>query len=72
MVRGGVGTWSDVGVGVTVLESRSSMSTVVGGECQTPSEVLQGDSVVGHCPRFPRARTCRQARQRRYRGVWCW
>ncbi len=31
MVRGGVGTWSDVGVGVMVLESRSSMITVVVG-----------------------------------------
>jgi hypothetical protein len=31
MVRGGVGTWLNWGVGVMVLESSCSMITVVGG-----------------------------------------
>ncbi len=28
------------------------------------------DRAAGHCPRVPRAKTCRQAQQRRYCGVW--
>ncbi len=59
LVRGRIGrrtgTRGVVGMGVIVGESRNSIATVL-------------DSAAGHFPHDPRAKTCRQARQKRYRG----